>query len=88
MKSFDSKISTQSRSSFIKLEESHVTANNGRIFHSRIIREEKKNKNIVDDGYLFPKRSFQNSAASALVMRNWSPAKVPVGNIALSSDSM
>lgn len=40
------------------------------------------------DTHLFPKFPFQNSAASALVIRNWSPAKRPLGKSAFSSLSM
>lgn len=39
----------------------------------------------VNLAYLLPKFVFQNSAASAFVIRNWSPANKPFGNIAFSS---
>jgi len=55
----------------------------------RILRAiERRRGKVKGETYLFPKRSLQNSAASALVMRNWSPANTPLGNIALSSDNM
>lgn len=57
---------------------------------ARIMKYErrKKRKEEHDMTYLLPKFAFQKSAASALVIRNWSPANTPFGKIAFSSLNM